>query len=146
MLRKVITPNPKYDSEERDIVYGAVAFISTLLVKNGVNVIIDATGNLRKYRENARRKMRKFVEVYVKCPLEVCIEREVKRGKRFYAPKEVYGKAFRGESSTVPGLGAPYEEPLNPEVVVESDKMSPEDCAEMIFETLKGLNYLEKNK
>lgn len=137
-LRKVVTPNPKYTDEERDIVYGTLIYIAKILTENGVNVIIDATGNKRKYRDRARWEIPKFMEAYVRCPLEVCIKRESKRGINFYdAPGEIYNKALRGESKTVPGLGSPYEEPLNPEVTVDSDKMSPEECVEKIFEAIK---------
>lgn len=133
-LRKIITPNPQYNEEERDIVYGALVYIAKLLTDNGVNVIIDATGNRRKYRDHARQVISRFMEVYVKCPLKVCIEREKKRGIDFYgAPKDIYAKAFKGESKTVPGLGVPYEEPLNPEIIVETDKLSPEECVEKIL-------------
>ena len=136
-LRKVMTPNPKYTEGERDIVYGTLVYIAKILTENGVNVIIDATGNRRKYRDNARSQIPLFMEAYLRCPLEVCIEREAKRGLDVYgAPREVYAKAFRGESKTVPGLGAPYEEPLNPEIVVDSDKLSPEECAENIMKTI----------
>lgn len=133
-LRKVITPNPKYTEEERDIVYGALVYIAKILTDNGVNVIIDATGNRRRYRDQARREIQKFMEAYLRCPLEVCIEREAKRGMDAYgAPKEIYAKALKGESKTVPGLGAPYEEPENPDVTVDSDKLSPEECVERIL-------------
>jgi len=135
-LRKVATPKPSYTEEEREIVYGILVFIAKLLTKNGINVIIDATGNLRKFRDKARKSIKNFMEVYVKCPLEVCIKRESKRNKTFGAPKNIYEKAFSGKSSTVPGLGAPYEEPLNPEVIVESNKLSPNECAEMIFKAI----------
>jgi len=135
-LRRVITPNPKYTDEERDMVYGALVYIAKILTENGVNVIIDATGNRRRYRDNARRQIPLFMEAYLRCPLEVCIERESKRVDNHGAPREVYAKAFRGESKTVPGLGAPYEEPLNPEVTVDSDKLSPEECVEKILKAI----------
>lgn len=136
-LRKVMTPNPKYTEDERDIVYGTLVYIAKLLTDNGVNVIIDATGNRRKYREKARCEIQHFIEAYVRCPIEVCIERESKRGLNSYgAPKSIYMKAFTGESKTVPGLGSPYEEPLNPEITVNSDKLSPEECAEKILKTI----------
>ena len=137
-LRRVMTPHPKYTKEERDMVYGTLAYIAKILAENGVNVIIDATGNRRKYRDKARQEIPKFMEAYIKCPLEVCIKRESKRGMDVYgAPKGIYAKALAGESKTVPGLGAPYEEPLNPEVTVDSDKMSPEECAEKILSAIK---------
>lgn len=136
MLRKVVTPKPNYSDEERDMVYGAIVFVSWLLTRNGVNVIIDATANRRKYRGHARREISMFMEAYVRCPLEVCIKREARRGKTFYAPKGIYEKAFTGDSATVPGVGVPYEEPFNPEVVVDSDKLDAGRCAERILEVL----------
>jgi len=136
MLRKVVTPAPKYTEEERDMVYGSIVFVAELLTSNGVNVIMDATGNRRKYRDQARKQISKFLEAYVRCPLEICIERESKRGKTFYAPKGIYKKAFTGKSATVPGMGAPYEEPLHPEVTVDSDKLNPSQCAQRILDAL----------
>jgi len=56
ILRKVITPNPTYTEDERDIAYGAIVFVTKLSTENGVDVIIDATGNRRKYRDNARKQ------------------------------------------------------------------------------------------
>jgi len=136
-LRRVMTPNPKYTEEERNIVYGTLVYIAKLLTDNGVNVIIDATGNRRKYRDRARREIQCFMEAYVKCPIEVCIKRESRRNIDSYgAPKNIYKKAFTGESRTVPGLGSPYEEPLNPEVTVDSNKLNPEECAEKILEAI----------
>ncbi|MBS7654449.1 MAG: adenylyl-sulfate kinase [Candidatus Bathyarchaeia archaeon] len=137
-LRKIITPNPKYTEDERDIVYGAIAYIAKILTDNGVNVIIDATGNRRKYRDQARREISMFMEAYIRCPLEVCIDREAGRGvdRSYGAPKGVYSKAFTGESKTVPGLGVPYEEPVNPEVTVDSDKLSPEECTDIILKAI----------
>ncbi|HDD69917.1 MAG TPA: adenylyl-sulfate kinase, partial [Candidatus Bathyarchaeota archaeon] len=92
-LRKVLTPKPTYSLEERDIVYATLVYIAKLLTKNGVNVIIDATGNLRRYRENARKQITRFMEAYLECPLEVCFQRESKRGKTYEAPKQIYAKA-----------------------------------------------------
>ena len=135
-LRKVLTPKPTYTEKEREIVYGTLVYIAKLLTKNGINVLIDATGNRRKYRENAKKQIKKFMEVYVKCPLNICIERERKRGKTFGAPKKIYEKAFKGKSKTVPGLGVPYEEPLNPDIVVETNKLKPTECVEKIYSVL----------
>jgi len=136
MLRKVVTPKPTYSEEERDIVYASIVFVSKLLTQNGVNIIIDATANRQRYRDYARKQIPHFIETYVRCPLELCIEREAKRGKTFMAPRDIYKKAFTGKSTTVPGIGVPYEQPQNPEVTVDSDKQSPEECAEKIYKTI----------
>jgi adenylylsulfate kinase len=136
MLRKVVTPKPSYSVEERDIVYATLVFIAKLLIENGVNVIIDATGNLRCYRDEARKQIRHFMEAYIRCPLDICIERESKRGITFHAPKDIYKKGVTGKSSTIPGLGAPYEPPLKPEVTVDSEKLGSEERAQKILRTL----------
>jgi adenylylsulfate kinase len=141
MLREVLTPRPTYTNEERDMVYGTIVFIAKLLTENGVNVIIDATANRRRYRDKAREEIPYFMETYLRCPLEVCMERESKRKDAYHAPAAIYKKAFTGESKTVPGIGAPYEEPLKPEVVVDSDRMSPSECANKIFEKIAELFY-----
>ena len=127
-----MTPEPTYSETERNMVYAAIAFVAKLLTENHVNVVVDATGNRRRYRENARKMIPEFIEAYVRCPLETCIDRESKRRRRFLAPKDIYTRGLSGEASTAPGLGAPYEEPLHPEVTVDSDHTSPEECAQKI--------------
>ena len=137
MVRKALTPHPSYSEEERRMVYAALVFVAELLTKNGVNVIIDATGNRRAYRDKARKRIKKFMEVYVKCPLKVCIEREMHRKKTYGAPKGIYKKALSGKSFTVPGIGVPYETPLKPEVTIDSVKLKPDEAAEKIFNKIK---------
>ena len=136
MLRRVITPKPTYSKEGRDVVYNAIVFVAELLTQNGVNVIIDATGNRRRYRDHARKKIPRFLEAYIRCPLNVCIKRENERKKLFHAPKEVYQKAFTGRSLTVPGVGASYEEPMDPEVIMDSDALDRDECAQKILDTI----------
>ena len=132
-VRKSLTPRPTYTEDEREAFYRALVYIGELLVKHGVNVVFDATANKRVYRDEARRRLSRFLEVYVKCPLEVAINRD---------PKGLYRKALRGEITELPGLQKPYEEPLNPEVVVEADRERPEDAAAKIERKLKELGYL----
>jgi len=114
-IRKVLTPRPLYSDEERDWFYGKVLiWLAKLLFKHNITVIIDATGHKRMYRENARREFgKKFVEVYVKCSLETAMKRD---------PKGLYKAALEGRISTLPGLQVPYEEPENPEVVVDTER------------------------
>ena len=135
-LRKFATPKPTYSEDEREAVYGTLAFIASLLARNGVNVIIDATGNLRKYRDNCRNMVERFAEVYLKCPLETCMQREATRMETLHAPKGIYEKAMKGKAPTVPGIGSPYEEPLRPEVTIESDKLNAKECVSNILNRL----------
>jgi adenylylsulfate kinase len=135
-LRKVMTPKPTYSLEERDMVYDTLVYVAKLLTQNGVNVVIDATGNLRHYRDNARKQIPRFFEAYLECPLNVCAEREAKRGRTYLAPKQIYSKALKGEAPTVPGIGQPYEPPLSPEVTIDTVKFSPEQSAQKIVQKL----------
>jgi adenylylsulfate kinase len=132
-LRKVMTPRPKYSDEERENVYATLIFIARLLNQNGINTIIDATGNLRKYRELARKELNKFAIAYTKCPLVICIERESRREKTFDAPTEIYDKGRNGRSTTVPGLNVPYEEPFEAEIVVRTDKETVDESTEKLY-------------
>lgn len=126
-IRRVLTPNPKYTDEERDIVYASLGYMAKLLTECGVNVFIDATANRRKYRDAARSIIPKFAEIYIRCSLEVCMAREARR-KAAFSPKDIYKKsAVTG--ANVPGVNVPYEEPIDPIVIIDSDKMNADEGA-----------------
>ena len=124
-FRKVVTPEPTFSDSEREIVYRALVFFAKKLTELRHHVIIDATGNLRRWRDLARRTIPNYMEVYLRCPIDLCIQREMQRLERHEAPKDIYKKGAAG--SPVPGMAVPYEEPLNPEVIVDTDKTSIED-------------------
>jgi adenylylsulfate kinase len=132
-LRKIATPEPTYSEEEREILYRSLVYTALVLYKNGHNVLIDATGNLRKWRELARELIPDFFEVYLKCSLEECQRRERERTDRRAAPKDIYLKGTRGWP--VPGVNVPYEEPLAPDITIDTEKVSLEEAVERI-ETL----------
>lgn len=134
VLRRVFTPRPRYDEEEREVFYGAMAYVGRLLTEHGVSVIFDATANRRRYRDRAREQIPRFIEVYIDCPLAVCMARD---------PKGIYRKAQEGAVATVPGIQAVYEPPEHPEVVVSGDKDPPEDAAKRIMAILVQKGYLK---
>ncbi|MEW6003547.1 MAG: adenylyl-sulfate kinase [Nitrospirota bacterium] len=142
-LRKVVTPEPTYSDFEREIVYRALVFLAKKLTELGHNVIIDATGNLRRWRELARQIIPRYVEVYLRCPIELSIERERKRIETHEAPRDVYKKGAEGWP--VPGMVVPYEEPLNPEVIIDSDKTLLADMIERIERTIGDLKLYSKS-
>ena len=129
-IRREITPVPRYTEEERDIVYASLAYMGKLLSEAGVNVIIDATANRRRYRDLARRLVPNFAEVFIRAPLSVCVEREAERAAQF-SPKGIYKKAG-AEKAPVPGVNVAYEEPLAPEIEVDTTTMSPDQSASYI--------------
>lgn len=133
-IRKVVTPDPRYTDEERGIVYRSLVMMAQLLThEGGKNVIIDATGNRREFRDLARQLIPDFAEIYIQCPLKTCEEREaLRRGQ--IVEKDLYRRAMKGAlKGEMPGVSAPYEAPEHPEVVVRSDILSPEASAERIM-------------
>ena len=110
-----------------------VVFVSKLLARNNVAVNVALISPYREFREHAREELDNFVEVYVKTPLEVCIERD---------PKGLYKKALKGEISDLTGLQDPYEVPLDPEIVIDTTTGTPLDAAQIIVSKLEELGYI----
>jgi adenylylsulfate kinase len=133
-IRRVLTPNPKYTDEERDIVYASLAYMAKLLTECGTNVFIDATANKRKYRDAARKIIPQFAEVFIRCPLSVCMEREAHR-KAAFSPKGIYKQSAQ-TGANVPGVNIPYEEPMNSLVIIDSDKMKSDESAKKVAEAI----------
>ena len=132
-LRRVLTPDPRYDEPEREVFYGAMAHIGQLLVRHGVAVIFDATANRRDYRDRAKRQIPRFLEVYVDCPLPVCETRD---------PKGIYRRGRDGSAPNVPGIQACYEPPEAPDLVVHGDRETPAHAARRVMAALLEKGYL----
>src|SRR5262249_15840415 len=105
-------------------------FVCNLLTRNGVVAIAAAISPYRSVRDEVRRDIGAFVEVFVKCPIEVLAERDV---------KGLYKKALAGEIKNFTGVDDPYEEPHTAEVVVETDSESAEASAARIIARLEEL-------
>ncbi len=145
-LRKVITPDPTYSDPEREIAYRSLIYIAKTLTMLGHDVIIDATGNLRRWRDLARELIPRYSEVYLICSLETCAAREKQRTETRGAPRGIYEKGRAGWP--VPGVSAPYEEPLAPEVTIDSGTTSAGEAAEIISRFLlrTAAQQREKNE
>lgn len=137
-LRKVVTPTPTYSDFERDIIYRSLVYLAKIMTEQGHNVIIDATGNLRMWRTLARRLIPKYAEVYLKCPIEICMKRERKRLKTHKAPRGIYKKSAKGWP--VPGIQAPYEEPGKPELTIETDVATVKESVKSIKRFIACIN------
>jgi adenylylsulfate kinase len=123
VVRQVLTPHPTYTQSERDLFYRALAFMGARLVSHGITVIFDATANRRIYRNFARSLIPRFIEVAVECPLELAMQRDY---------KGTYRRGQRGKSSTVPGLQDPYESPLDPELRLDTRRISAKEAARKV--------------
>ena len=128
-VRRLLTPQATYSSEERDLFYRALAFTGQRLVAHGVTVVFDATASRQAYRDWARAMIPRFIEVAVECPLALCMKRD---------RKGTYQKGLRGQSTTVPGLQSSYESPANPELRIDTTKLSPQEAAKQICDIVRA--------
>jgi adenylyl-sulfate kinase len=134
VVRTHLSKGLGFSKEDRDTNILRIGWVAERLTYHGAVVVVSAISPYRDVRDAVRRRIPRFVEVFVSCPVEVCAQRDV---------KGLYEKAFRGEISGFTGVDDPYEPPERPEVMVETDRMSPEDCLEEIVSTLDRLGYLE---
>ncbi len=132
-VRKNLSSDLGFSKEDRELHAKRVAYVSKLLSRNGIVAIVALISPFRTFREHARKEIQDFVEVYVKCSLETCTKRD---------PKGLYHKAQIGEIKDLTGLQDPYEEPLKPEVLVDTEGSTPEECADLIILNLEKLGYL----
>jgi len=123
-----------FSKEDRDINIKRIGYVCKLLTRNNIVAISAAISPYRNVRDAVRGEIGNFVEVHVKCPLIVCEERDV---------KGLYKKARAGEIPCFTGVSDPYEPPLHPEVVCETDQETPEESAEKILDKLRELGYIE---
>ncbi len=122
-----------FSREDRNTNIERIAFVCNLLTRNGVVSIAAAISPYREAREWARKEIGNFVEVYVKCPLEVCRQRDV---------KGLYKLVDEGRIKGFTGVDDPYEEPEHPELVIKTDKETVEESVSRIFARLEELGYL----
>jgi adenylylsulfate kinase len=134
VVRENLSKGLGFSKEDRDTNIRRIAFVADLLSRNGVGVITAAISPYRQTRDEARALMGdRFVEVFVKASVEECARRDV---------KGLYEKAFKGEIKEFTGVSDPYEEPSSPEIVVDTEELSPEESAQKIVERLEQLGLV----
>ena len=133
VIRTQLSKGLGYSKEDRDANIKRIGFVCKLLSRNGVIAIAAAISPYREGRDFNRKEIGDFVEIYCKCSLEVCIQRDV---------KGLYKKALAGEINNYTGIDDPYEEPLNPEVVLDTGRETPEESVKKIIGKLESLGYL----
>ena len=133
VVRTNLSKGLGFSKEDRDTNIKRIGFVCKLLSRNGVVAIGAAISPYRATRDYNRKEIGDFIEVYCKCAIEVCIERDV---------KGLYKKALAGEISNYTGVSDPYEEPLNPEVVLETDKETLEESVRKVMRKLEELRYI----
>ena len=133
-LRRDLDPEIGFSPEDRAIHIRRVAYVSELLARNGVAVLVCLVSPYIRVRASARELIGdKFIEVYVKCSLETCIGRD---------PKGLYKRALAGEIPNMTGIGDPYEEPPDPEVEVDTENNTADENADIVMARLRDLGHI----
>jgi len=134
IVRKDLTSDLGFSKDDREENIRRVTVVAKLLAKNNIIVLASFVSPYRNRREKSREEIGDFVEIFVKCSIDECVRRDV---------KGMYKKAFAGEIKDFTGVQDPYEEPVNPELVVESDRDSVDDCVDKVLKKLKDLGYIK---
>ena len=133
IIRTNLSKGLGFSKEDRDTNIRRIGFVCNLLARNGVVAVAAAISPYREIREELRRELANFVEIYVECPISVLAERDV---------KGLYKKALAGEIKNFTGIDDPYEPPLKAEVTVHSDSETPEESLAKILSTLEIMELI----
>jgi adenylylsulfate kinase len=137
IIRTNLSKGLGFSKEDRDTNIRRIGFVCHLLSRNDVVAIAAAISPYREIRDEIRQQIGDFVEVYVHCPIDVLAERDV---------KGLYKKALAGEIKNFTGIDDPYEEPVNPEIIIHSDSETPEESAARIVTRLEVLGYVTEGE
>ncbi|MDJ0696303.1 adenylyl-sulfate kinase [Mastigocoleus sp. MO_188.B34] len=135
IVRENLTKGLGFSKADRDENIRRIGFVSHLLTRNGVIVLVSAISPYSEIREEVKQKIGDFVEVYVNAPLTVCEERDV---------KGLYKRARAGEIKNFTGIDDPYEAPFKPNVECRTDLEDLEESVAKVLKKLEELGYLNK--
>lgn len=128
IVRTNLSQGLGFSREDRDINIRRIGFVAELLSRNGVIAVVAAISPYRETREEVKRRIANFIEVFVDAPIEVLAQRDV---------KGLYKKAFAGQVEQFTGISDPYEPPLSPDVIVRSHLESADESADKIWHELQ---------
>ncbi|MGI8962486.1 MAG: adenylyl-sulfate kinase [Bryobacteraceae bacterium] len=128
VVRRQLSKDLGFSKEDRDENIRRIGFIAHLLNRNGVIVLVSAISPYRAIREEVRRTVGNFLEVYVNAPLPVCEQRD---------PKGHYRRARTGELAHFTGVTDPYEPPLKPDVECRTDMENLSESAAIVMQSIE---------
>jgi len=136
VVRTHLSKGLGFSKDDRDTNILRIGFVAGEIARHTGTVICAAISPYSKTRNEARKMVggNQFIEVFVDTPIEVCEERDI---------KGLYAKARSGEIKGFTGIDDPYEEPVNPEIVVTTEKKTPKECAQDIIDYLEGRGFLK---
>ncbi len=132
-VRQNLSKGLGFTREDRDTNIRRIGYVAKLLARNGVVVITAAISPYRAVRDEVRREIGAFVEVYVKASLDECVRRDT---------KGLYRRALAGEIPQFTGVSDPYEEPLRPELAIDTEREVVGESAARVIDRLVELGYL----
>ncbi|MFN2303982.1 MAG: adenylyl-sulfate kinase, partial [Anaerolineales bacterium] len=135
VVRTHLSKGLGFSKEDRDINILRIGYVAGEIARHNGTVICAAISPYRNTRNEARKMSgdSRFVEIYVNTPLEVCEERDI---------KGLYAMARRGEIKGFTGIDDPYEEPLNPEITLNTVENTPEELARQIISYLQEQDFI----
>jgi adenylylsulfate kinase len=127
-VRRMFSPELGYTRKDREIHARRVSYVARMLADHGVAVLVAMITPYETSRQAARAEVpEQFVEVWLRCPVEVCRERDL---------KGLYARASRGELSRLTGVDDPFEEPLNPDLIVDTARLTVAESTDRIVDCL----------
>jgi len=132
-VRQNLSQGLGFSKIDRDLNIRRLAYVAKLLTRNGVSVITAAISPYTDTREEARRSIGNFLEIFVNAPLDTCIERDT---------KGLYRKAYAGVITAFTGVSDPYEPPTKPDLELHTDRESVEESVERVLALLRERGYL----
>jgi adenylylsulfate kinase len=137
-LRKNLHPDLGFSREDRMTNNRRTAYIGRLLNRNGIATIVAMITPFREAQQQVRQIISPegdVVLIYVKCPVEVCADRD---------PKGLYKQAREGKIENFTGVNHPFQEPLDPDIIVDTERNSPDECVEEILDALETRGILRE--
>jgi adenylylsulfate kinase len=135
IVRTNLSKGLGFSKEDRDTNILRIGFVANLLTRNGVATIVSAISPYREARDQCRRMIGDFVEVYVHATVEECARRDV---------KGLYAKALKGEITGFTGVSDPYEPPESPELLVDTMTEDPEESLQKILDKLGEQGHIRE--
>ena len=135
LIRQNFSSDLSFSKKDRDENIRRATFLAKMLSRNNVVVLASFVSPYRKQRRRARKEIKNFVEVYVRCPVKICMKRDV---------KGMYRKALEGKITHFTGVDDPYEEPEDPELIVDTDIESVEESVGKVLQKIEELGYLKE--
>ena len=133
VVRTHLSKGLGFSREGRDENIRRIGFVCELLSRNGVIVIAAVISPYREARDTVRARIPNFVEIFMECPMDVLVERDV---------KGLYKRALAGEIENFTGVSDPYEAPASPELTIHSSQETPQQSVDRVWLTLKSLGLI----